>query len=108
MSKILLAFFLIGIVSSLLLRQPAPGFSGTTVFPDKSVKIVDLKEYTGKYVVLLFYPFDFTYVCPTELLAFSDKIADFKCTNKHYYSTRRLGFGRVGRFAILALGLDEH
>ena len=35
----------------------------------------------GKYLVLLFYPFDFTYVCPTELVAFSDAIDKFKALN---------------------------
>ena len=37
-----------------------------------------MKDYAGKYVVLLFYPFDFTYVCPTELIAFSESVQRFK------------------------------
>ena len=41
-------------------------------------KTVSLDDYKGKYVVLVFYPFDFTYVCPTELIAFSDEIKKFK------------------------------
>jgi len=37
-----------------------------------------LSDYKGKYVVLLFYPLDFTFVCPTEIIAFSERIEDFK------------------------------
>ena len=36
------------------------------------IRIISLSDYKGKYTVLLFYPFDFTYVCPTELVAFSE------------------------------------
>lgn len=70
----------LGMIGCLLPRQKAPDFSATTVFPDKSVKVVDLDDYADKYLVLLFYPFDFTYVCPTELLAFSDSVAEFTGT----------------------------
>jgi peroxiredoxin (alkyl hydroperoxide reductase subunit C) len=38
---------------------------------------VSLKDYKGKYLVMLFYPFDFTYVCPTELIAFSEAMPKF-------------------------------
>jgi alkyl hydroperoxide reductase subunit AhpC len=37
-----------------------------------------LSDYKGKFVVMVFYPADFTFVCPTELLAFSDRIEDFR------------------------------
>jgi peroxiredoxin (alkyl hydroperoxide reductase subunit C) len=37
-----------------------------------------LSDYKGKWVVLFFYPLDFTFVCPTEILAFSDRLGDFK------------------------------
>lgn len=46
-------------------RQKAPLFSAQSVMPDLSFKKLSLSDYAGKYVVLLFYPFDFTYVCPT-------------------------------------------
>jgi alkyl hydroperoxide reductase subunit AhpC len=46
-------------------RQKAPGFTAQSVLPDLSFKKISLSDYIGKYVVLLFYPFDFTYVCPT-------------------------------------------
>jgi len=73
--RILLVVVCLTAIDCLLPRQQAPNFSATTVFPDRSVKVVNLDDYKGKYVVLLFYPFDFTYVCPTELLAFSDSVA---------------------------------
>jgi len=41
-------------------------------------KKVSLNDYKGKYVVLVFYPFDFTYVCPTELISFSEHLKDFQ------------------------------
>jgi peroxiredoxin (alkyl hydroperoxide reductase subunit C) len=46
-------------------RQPAYDFTALAVLPDLSFKSISLSDYAGKYVVLLFYPFDFTYVCPT-------------------------------------------
>lgn len=46
--------------------------------PDGSFKQVSLSDYKGKHVVLFFYPLDFTFVCPTEIIAFSDKAAEFE------------------------------
>lgn len=42
---------------------------------------VKLSDYRGKFVVLFFYPFDFTFVCPTEITAFSDRIKEFEDLN---------------------------
>ncbi|MEN9201942.1 MAG: peroxiredoxin [Thermostichus sp. DG02_2_bins_29] len=57
--------------------QPAPDFSATAVY-DMEFKTVKLSDYKGKkYVVLFFYPLDFTFVCPTEITAFSDRYEDF-------------------------------
>ncbi|CAG4967432.1 unnamed protein product [Parnassius apollo] len=58
-------------------QKPAPDFSGTAVV-NGEFKEVKLSDYSGKYVVLLFYPLDFTFVCPTELIAFSDKHNEFR------------------------------
>jgi alkyl hydroperoxide reductase subunit AhpC len=44
-------------------------------------KQIKLSDYRGKYVVLYFYPLDFTYVCPTEIVAFSDRIEEFQRRN---------------------------
>lgn len=57
--------------------QPAPQFS-TQALVDGKFKEVKLSDYKGKYVVLFFYPADFTFVCPTEIIAFSDHIGEFK------------------------------
>ena len=57
---------------------PAPDFTATAVV-DQEFKTVKLSDYKGKkYVVLFFYPLDFTFVCPTEIIAFSDRHAEFK------------------------------
>ena len=62
-----------------LVQKPAPDFTATAVLPDGAFKNdFKLSEHRGKWVVLFFYPLDFTFVCPTEILAFSDRIADFK------------------------------
>lgn len=61
-------------------QLPAPEFSGTAVI-DSSFKTIKLGDYKGKYVVLVFYPLDFTFVCPTELVALDERIDDFKKLN---------------------------
>jgi peroxiredoxin (alkyl hydroperoxide reductase subunit C) len=45
--------------------------------PDGSFQELKLSDYQGKYVILFFYPLDFTFVCPTEIIAFSDRMAEF-------------------------------
>ncbi|MGJ3246625.1 MAG: peroxiredoxin [Elainellaceae cyanobacterium] len=57
--------------------QPAPDFTATAVY-DQEFKTIKLSDYRGKYVVLFFYPLDFTFVCPTEITAFSDRFEEFK------------------------------
>ena len=61
-----------------LVQQPAPEFKAQAVMPDGSFKEVSLEDYRGKYVMLFFYPLDFTFVCPTEIIAFSDATAEFE------------------------------
>jgi alkyl hydroperoxide reductase subunit AhpC len=74
MKYLLLLLTVVAITSSLMPRQPAPGFTAQAVMPDLSFKKISLNDYAGKFVVLLFYPFDFTYVCPTEILSYASKI----------------------------------
>lgn len=64
-----------------LVTQPAPDFTANAVLPDNSFGTVTLSALKGKYVVLFFYPLDFTFVCPSEILAFNKKVADFKAKN---------------------------
>ena len=67
---------------NLLPRQRIPFWSATAVSHEKFIKLSS-EDYKGKYLILLFYPFDFTYVCPTELIAFSDSINEFKELNAY-------------------------
>ena len=59
--------------------QPAPSFDmPSTKNIDKLNENVKLSDYRGQWLVLLFYPLDFTFVCPTELTSFSDRYEDFE------------------------------
>jgi peroxiredoxin (alkyl hydroperoxide reductase subunit C) len=62
---------------SVLVTQPAPDFRAKAVMPDGTVDEISLGSYRGKYVVLFFYPLDFTFVCPTEIIAFSNAAKEF-------------------------------
>ncbi|XP_058460444.1 uncharacterized protein LOC131436031 [Malaya genurostris] len=63
-----------------VISRPAPQFKATAVI-DGAFKKIELSDYRGKYLVFFFYPLDFTFVCPTEILAFSDRIKEFKKLN---------------------------
>jgi len=60
--------------------KPAPGFSAKAVV-NGEIQTVNLTDYLGKYVVLFFYPLDWTFVCPTEILEFSDNADKFRANN---------------------------
>ncbi|HAY80025.1 MAG TPA: thioredoxin peroxidase [Planctomycetaceae bacterium] len=62
---------------SVLVQKEAPDFKAQAVMADGSFQEVSLSDYKGKYVLLYFYPLDFTFVCPTEIIAFSDREAEF-------------------------------
>jgi len=64
-----------------LVTQQAPDFTADAVMPDNSFAPLTLSSYKGKYVYLLFYPLDFTFVCPSEILAFNKKLDEFKKRN---------------------------
>lgn len=64
-------------MSEAFVQNDAPQFAAQAVMPDGSFKEVKLSDYKGKYVALFFYPLDFTFVCPTEIIAFSDRIKEF-------------------------------
>ena len=74
----------------------APDFTATAVV-DQEFKDITLSQYRGKYVVLFFYPLDFTFVCPTEITAFSDRYRDFSSKN-----TEVLGVSVDSKFTHLA------
>ena len=59
--------------------QKAPGFTAAAVMPDGTIKDdFSLSDYAGKYVVLFFYPLDFTFVCPSEILAHNSRVDALK------------------------------
>lgn len=64
---------------STLVQQPAPEFKAPAIMPDDTVKEdFSTEQLEGKYWVLFFYPFDFSFVCPTELLALNARLGDFQ------------------------------
>ncbi|MFG1494238.1 peroxiredoxin [Halobacteriovorax sp. GFR7] len=63
-----------------LVSKAAPEFKGNAVV-NGEIKEISLSDFKGKWKVLFFYPLDFTFVCPTEITAFSDKIQLFKDLN---------------------------
>ena len=65
----------------MLVTKPAPEFKATAIMPDNSFQEVSLSDYKGKKVVLFFYPLDFTFVCPTELIAFDKRLSEFEKRN---------------------------
>jgi alkyl hydroperoxide reductase subunit AhpC len=78
-------------------QKEAPDFTADAVVSEE-FKQIKLSDYKGKnYVVLFFYPLDFTFVCPTEIVAFSDRIKDF-----HERSAEVLGVSVDSKFSHLA------
>tara|TARA_B100001142_G_scaffold140116_1_gene141620 strand:+ start:1743 stop:2387 length:645 start_codon:yes stop_codon:yes gene_type:complete len=65
----------------MLVTKKAPEFKTAAVMPDNSIQDISLADYKGKKVVLFFYPLDFTFVCPTELLAFNKRLSEFESRN---------------------------
>merc|ERR1712093_610668 len=63
--------------ASAQIQKPAPHFAGTAVV-DGDFKKISLDDYKGQWLVFFFYPLDFTFVCPTEIIAFSDRVEEFK------------------------------
>jgi peroxiredoxin (alkyl hydroperoxide reductase subunit C) len=65
---------------AVLVGKQAPDFTATTVMGDNTInENFTLSEYTkGKPCILFFYPLDFTFVCPSEIIAFDNRLQDFK------------------------------
>jgi peroxiredoxin (alkyl hydroperoxide reductase subunit C) len=69
-----------------MIGTPAPDFKGTAVIggpantlnPDNAFKEISLADFRGKWVVLVFYPLDFTFICPTEIAEFGRQYEDFR------------------------------
>ncbi len=67
---------------TLLVTKPAPDFTATAVLADNTFKEdFSLSDFRGKYVLLFFYPLNFTFVCPSEILAFNKAVDQFEENN---------------------------
>lgn len=82
---------------SVLVGKQAPDFTATAVEKDQIIENFNLSDFKGQYIVLFFYPLDFTFVCPTELHAFSDRLNDFSERN-----TKVIGVSIDSHFSHLA------
>jgi len=76
-SLLLVAALAQGVDLKAAIGKPAPAFTAEAVV-DGEFKQVSLSDYKGKYLVFFFYPLDFTFVCPTEIIAFSDRVQEFR------------------------------
>ena len=99
----------------------APEFKGQAVMPNGEFKEISLNDYKGKYVILFFYPMDFTYVCPTEVVAFNKVMEDFNAknvqiigcsTDSHFvhkaWTARNIEEGGVGKLEFPLLSDMTH
>ena len=77
---------------SSLVTKEAPDFTAQAVMPNNTFAELTLSSYRGKYVVLFFYPLDFTFVCPSEIIAFDKAVAQFEERNA----------------AIIGVSVDSH
>ena len=75
-----------------MIYQPAPQFTTDAVIDGGEFKKISLQDYKGKWVVLFFYPLDFTFVCPTEITQFRDLAKDFQAAGAQV-----LGCSEIGR-----------
>ena len=80
-----------------LVTKEAPDFTADAVLPDNTFAQITLSSFKGKNVVLFFYPLDFTFVCPSEILAFNKKLDEFKKRN-----TEVIGVSVDSKFTHLA------
>ena len=80
-----------------LVTKEAPDFTADAVLPDNTFGQITLSALRGKNVVLFFYPLDFTFVCPSEILAFNKKLDEFKKRN-----TEVIGVSIDSKFTHLA------
>lgn len=68
---------------AVLVGKKAPDFSAKAVVKGSTIEEFALSDLLGQYVILFFYPLDFTFVCPTELIAFQEKLDEFKKRDAH-------------------------
>lgn len=83
--------------SRVQIGKAAPEWTATTLMPGGEIQEISLSDYKGKWVVFFFYPLDFTFVCPTEIIAFSDRAHEFAALN-----TQVIGASVDSQFTHLA------
>ncbi len=66
---------------SSLVTKEAPDFTAQAVMANNSFEEINLSDYRGKHVILFFYPLDFTFVCPSEIIAFDKALEKFRSLN---------------------------
>ncbi|HKJ66001.1 MAG TPA: peroxiredoxin, partial [Desulfopila sp.] len=65
-----------------MVTKEAPDFTATAIMPDNTFKEdFKLSDFRGRYVILFFYPLNFTFVCPSEILAFNKVVSEFEKHN---------------------------
>ena len=84
-------------MSTTLVTKMAPDFKAQAVMADDSFRELTLSEYRGRHVVLFFYPLDFTFVCPSEIIAFDKALPEFRARN-----TEVIGISVDSHFTHLA------
>lgn len=65
-------FVLLGVCAGVKVRTPAPAWEATAVMPSGDFETLKSSDYLGKWLVVFFYPLDLTFVCPTEIVAYSE------------------------------------
>ena len=83
-------------MASMVTRE-APDFTAQAVMGDNTFEELKLSSYRGKYVILFFYPLDFTFVCPSEIIAFNDRLDEF-----HAKDTEIIGVSVDSHYTHLA------
>jgi hypothetical protein len=88
--------------------MPAPDFNLPSTKNLETLKEnVTLGDYKGKWLILMFYPLDFTALCPTELTAFSDRLEEVQDWGPRCAGSGGRGVGRFDRLGAFASGLDQ-
>lgn len=66
---------------SFLVTQPAPDFTAKAVMAENTFEDLTLASFRDRYIILFFYPLDFTFVCPSEIIAFNARLKEFRNRN---------------------------
>jgi alkyl hydroperoxide reductase subunit AhpC len=103
-------------MSGIQVGQPVPAWSARGYLPNGDFAQVKSSDYKGKWVVVFFYPLDFTFVCPTEIQAFGQSYAEFKQLNAEVfavstdsvYSHKAWAQGSLGQQPFIMLEDTNH